>query len=102
MKTQNEVKHTPTPLMTPCNCGELDNLHIRHYGIKHYSIVGCVPMTPAYYAAIVRAVNSHAALLEAAKMAVNNLSEWGNLLKGSDGRMIVSTLREAIAQSEEK
>jgi hypothetical protein len=94
MKTKEEVKHTPTPWSAELNDGTWD---IRHAN-------GTVAMLDKYddeteqanAAFIVRAVNSHAALLEAAKEIVQDIREDNDL--GDTFKKLV----EAIALAEGK
>lgn len=96
MKTQTESKHTPTPW-------HITNKGYNHYIQKNYDgtneftvsiCSGNQGMAKANAAFIISAVNSHEALLEAAKCLVHDIE--------ISGGKVSKFVKEAIQQAEGK
>lgn len=104
MKTKEEVKHTPTPWsFVDTNMQTNNGLEVHRW----FSAQGLpLPLTNANAAFIVRAVNSHEALLDALKTWEKF---WNTMPKGQMGKLSFDVglfnegflkMRKAIAQAE--
>jgi hypothetical protein len=100
---KEKTQHTPTPWHVEESADHGIGKFRGIFGPDGFEIVnqhGVLTKSDAAF--IVRAVNSHEALLEAARYAFEYLSPKGDVKKDFSGHNAMATLSRAIARAEEE
>ena len=105
MKTKTEAQHTPTPTPWEFERYENDSIIVAPFKPKYGTdtrMLLAKNLSEENAAFIVRAVNSHEALLEACKRIVYNDDTGKERMIGSETAFDRSALKNAITQAEGK